>query len=313
MFSTKPTLTAAIFVSVFLVLTSGTARTDAQIIDSVTFEGVVPDPNGSGEFRTHVLADGGLIRSLRYFGTIFEENTATYVNEVTVNIAAAGSAIANQAISEIADFAGSIDFSGIIPVEQNFDPGDLWSFSFFETFDDGGDQVPDANLNITFEFSEEPAPMPTVSDLGAFGLGPAFYQRSGGIAGSYPYGIVPFRVSQSGDYQLNVDWFNAASQSFDGYLYLLDSPFAGSDESAIAFNDDFVTTAVSRLNAQLQTGQTYYALMTTFSPVPDPTGLVGNFSLSTFDGGTAAVAIPEPTVAPLLIALLAATTKRRRP
>ncbi|MDA8563593.1 hypothetical protein N9L06_03980, partial [Mariniblastus sp.] len=191
----------------------------------------------------------------------------------------------------------TFDFSGAVPVETFVDAGDDWSFVFRETFDDSADGLDDASVDITFEWSTEPVPQPTVSDLGLFNLNEGVYSRENQIGSDFPFGVVPFEVDADGDYTLRVDWLDTdTGNSFDGFLYVLDEPFEGSDAPAFASNDDFISTAFSQFTTALEAGIEYFALLTTFSPSSINPAFEGNFSISTFDGGTASVVgIPEPS------------------
>lgn len=285
-----------------------------QTFDSVTFENVSPDVVGSGDFRSYVLQNGGNARSLRYSGTITEIDTATYVSEVTMEIFGSGFNLANQILDQVSSFNGTYDFSGVISTETIVDLGDTWSFIFRENLDDSSDGLADASLDITFDFSSEPAPVPTVSDLGIFNLNQGVYPRQDQAGSEYPYRVVPIEVDADGDYTFRLDWQDRESGgSFDGYLYLLDSPFAGTDSTAFTSNDDFFDTSTSLLTTALEAGRTYYALLTTFSESPINPAFEGSFSVSTFNGGTVSVvAIPEPSGLLVLGCFAFAMTARRR-
>jgi hypothetical protein len=268
-----------------------------QTFDSVTFGNVIPDVVGSGDFRTYTIQNGGDAQSLMYSGTITEIDTITYVSEVTMEIFGSGYSIVNQILDDVNDFQGTFDFFGWIPVQRIVDPGDTWSFIFRENLDDGSDGLADASLDITFEWSTEPVPEPAVSELGEFPLNQGVYERNDQAGTEFPYRVVPIEVSEDGDYTLEIDWQDLENGgSFDGYLYLLDEPFAGTDSTAFISNDDFLSTATSRLTTALDAGITYYALLTTFSESTINPAFAAEFSVSTFNGGTARVvsAIPEP-------------------
>ena len=217
------------------------SRSSGQTFDSVTFEDIAPDVAGSGAFRSYTLQNSGDARSLRYSGTITEIDTATFVNEVIFDVFGSGFSLTNQILNEAADFNDTFDFSGAVPVETFVDAGDDWSFVFRETFDDSADGLDDASVDITFEWSTEPVPQPTVSDLGLFNLNEGVYPRQNQIGSDFPFGVVPFEVDADGDYTLRVDWLDTdTGNSFDGFLYVLDEPFEGSDAPAFASNDDFI-------------------------------------------------------------------------
>ena len=268
-----------------------------QIFNSVTFEDIEPDVVGGGTFRGYTLQNSGNARSLRYSGTITEINTATFVDEVVFDIAGSGFSLFNQVLDQLSDFNDTFDFSGFIPVETLVNGGDTWTFGFREIFDDSDDGLADASVDITFDWSTEAVPQPTVSDLGVFNLNQGVYPRQNQIGSDYPYGVVPFEVDADGEYTLRVDWLDTdTGNSFDGFLYVLDEPFEGSDVPAFTSNDDFLTTATSQLTTALEAGIEYFALLTTFSPSPINPAFEGSFSVSSFDGGNArVVAVPEPS------------------
>ena len=296
---------------------------NAQVIDSTTFLGVMPDPTGGGDLHSYVLGSSGSMEALVFYGTITEINTATWGSEIEFSYAGSGASGSGNMLTATNGFTGTLDFQAFIPVDDGFGfplpitSGDNWDFTFFETFDDGGDALVDASVDITFEFWDS-EPVPAETDLGDFTLDDGFYDRGQVGDEDHPYTQVAFQVTGDGIYSLESDWVDPAGGSFDGYLFLLDSPFSGDDVPNIAFDDDGPEgLADSRIESvALQQGVTYYALMTTFGGQPGNSTLMGDLRVGNLFGNTAfLVVIPEPATGTAFAAMLLGGvffTRRRR-
>ena len=287
------------------------ASLTAQTFDSVTFNGVEPDPNGVGDEHTYNLTSGGILESIVFSGVITEINTATFGSEITFDYAAGFLSGSGIQLTSTNGFTGSVLFEGVIDFAANpVASGNLWTYTFFENFDDGGDGSADASVDVTFEYRADD-PVPAETDFGSFTLDQGFYDR-GGAGGDedHPWTQVAFQVNESGIFSLESDW-----DGFDGYLYLFDSPFTGDDSGNIGFDDDGPEGLDdSRIEAIfLETDVTYYAVMTTFGGEAGNSTLTGDLRLGSLTGKTGfLVAIPEPASGIAICLFGAAFLGRRR-
>ena len=287
-----------------------------QIVDEVTFNGVAPDPNGIGDTQNYTIANSGSIESLFFFGTITEVNLATFGSEVSFDYNGSGVSGAGNQLTTVAGFTDSLLFQGQIPVTGNIATGDNWSFNFFEGFDDGGDGLVDANVDVTFQYLASEA-AEVLTNLGTSTLDDGFYDRSGfGGAEDHPFSTVDFQVTEDGIYSIESNWFDGAGGSFDGFLYVFDQPFDGIDDTgSIAFNDDgtngLANSTISTVF--LEQGITYTALSTTFAGQAGNTGLSGDLVVGSLAGGGAfLVSVPEPGTGLLLVSMAGLAMIQRR-
>ena len=269
----------------------------AQIVDEVSFSGVMPAVNGAGPIESFSISNGGTIGALAFSGTITEINSSDpFASDVRFNYSSF--AVMGLGIQLSNSLQGTVPFEGVVEFQNPIaiTAGDQWSFSFFDEFDDGGgDGLADVSVDITFRFLEE---SPNgVTDLGDFTLDDGFYARFGNGDADHPFTQVPFQVTRDGVYSLESDWDDGTGTGtfFDGFLLLFDEPFDGVDDSAnLVFNDDGPEgDADSRIDGIfLQAGVTYYAVLTTLPGQPRNSGLQGDLRVESLSGASAFLVDP---------------------
>ena len=296
----------------------------AQIVDEVTFNGVMPDVNGVGDLQNYTITNSGAVESLLFFGSITEIDTATFGSEIVFDYNGSGLNGTGVQLTTQNGFTDTIFFQTFVALEDDFgmsgniNAGDNWTFNFLDTFDDGGDGLVDASVDITFQYRDS-EPVEEITDLGDFVLDDGFYDRgSAGGPEDHPYTEVNFQVTQDGFYSVESNWDDGTGTgtSFDGFLYLFDEPFDGADDSGnIAFDDDG-TNGLANSTIEtvfLQQGITYSALLTTFGSQPGITNFQGDLLVGSLTGGSAfIVAIPEPGTGLLLLSITGLAMIRRR-
>ncbi|MEL6107833.1 MAG: ELWxxDGT repeat protein, partial [Planctomycetota bacterium] len=250
---------------------------DETLIDTAEFLGVQPDVAQVGTEVTFEATVGGTIESLVLSGTMTEIVTAAFASEVRVSITDPnGNTISNVGLSSTNGFVDSLGFSTVVDLDAVVvEAGDVWTFSFIDTFDDDPVGEADITLDLTVDFlTADPASLE--SNFGSFTLNQGFYARLGSGDADHPFVEVPFQVGSDGFYDIQATW-----DGFDGFLFLFDSPFTGTDTTNIGSDDDGPGgTSDSLINdVQLLTGVTYYALLTTFSGDAGNTSNVGSLSL----------------------------------
>lgn len=301
----------------------GCATLRGQVFDEATFNDVMPVPT-TGTDVMHTLNNSGSLEAISLSGVITEINTATFASEIQMSYNGSGVSASSISLSTTTGFVDSIAYEIVVPIDDGFggpvaaNSGDGWTFNFLESFDDGSDGLADASVDVNVKWHES-VPVASESDLGSFTLNDGFYDRSGfGGDADHPFTQVAFEVSADGIYSLESDWDDGLGGSFDGYLYLFDQMFDGTDDTNnIALDDDGPEgTADSRIESVfLEQGTTYYALMTSFGSQAGETGLMGDLRVGSLLGNTASiVAVPEPSTGiTVLFGLVLFASKRRRP
>jgi hypothetical protein len=174
------------FKMLVLAALAGTAMAAPR--ETTTYTNVISDgPLGAPENTVQTFAATGGYQVGKYVvsGTLTGLNVETFALEARVQVTPPGgrAPFIIQAFTE-AEFSGSISFSAEIPAASPFDPAGNWSFRFFESFNDAGQ---DAQWDTwTFVFDDEvppPPPPPPSTDLGTLVRGaPLLTQVSIGAA-----------------------------------------------------------------------------------------------------------------------------------
>jgi len=129
------------------------ALTGVASAEVVSF--VAVDSQGASGLASYTAAvtGGFAITDVSWDGFASTINAGTYGNELTCNISGPLGA-ATVTLGSGTTYAPGAAFSG---VDASFvgDPAGVWTFDFYETYDDGGDLLPDATWdNIDFTFAE---------------------------------------------------------------------------------------------------------------------------------------------------------------
>jgi len=222
-----------------------------EVVELIAFDNIVPPVNGDVESREFTLTNSGSVNAIYYTGVINELELRAFGLDVLLNYAGSGFSMSDFQISFVENFDGSITFSGINSFDSiDVEAGDQWVFEFRDIFDDGLAGMDDVMVNIEFALAFDPPIEIATTNLGQFTLNSGFYDRDGdGIEGN-PFTTVDFTVSETGIYDISAEWDDGSGTglSFDGFLFLFDQPFDGTDDSmSIAFNDDFLNTDISRV------------------------------------------------------------------
>ena len=308
-----------------ITLSAFSSPLSAQVVDEVTFTDVMPDPNGIGDLQNYTITNSGSLEALAFFGTITEIDTATFGNEITFDYNGSGLSGSGIQLTSVTGFTDTIAFQAFIPIDDglgmpgSITAGDNWTFNFFENFDDGGDGLVDANVNVTFQYRDE-VPVANETNLGDFTLDDGFYDRGGGGGPEdHPFTTVDFQVTEDGIYSIESNWDDGTGTGtiFDGFLFVFDEPFDGVDDScSIAFDDDGTNgIANSTIDGVfLEQGITYTALLTTFGSQTS-TDLQGDLIIGNSLGiGSAFLvnSVPEPGTGIVLVSISALAMMRRK-
>ena len=218
----------------------------------------VPSQAGAGMVTYNATVVGGFtLESIDWLGFASTINAGTYGSELTMDISGPlGSATIT--LGSGTTYAPGATFSGSDVGFAGGDPAGTWTFDFYETYDDGGDGLPDANWdNIDFTFVEAPPSCnDDLVDLGAMDCVDTLY-ASGDTTGATDWcgnasgdAHFSFTANEAGDYTISL--CNGATV-FDTYLRLYDDACCGNQ---IAYNDDSCGV-VSELTTALTAG-TYY-------------------------------------------------------
>ncbi len=130
--------------------------------ESVNFTNVASynelgDPNNT--VLTHTFTGGFNLGRVDWAGVLSEVNTGTFASEARIQITPSVGAPFALQLSSVGGFGPApinVSGSGFVG-PQGMDPAGLWSFEFFESFDDGNDA--DANWdNLTLTLTDELTP-----------------------------------------------------------------------------------------------------------------------------------------------------------
>jgi hypothetical protein len=147
--------------------------------DTVTFNNVVsngPDGNAANGIQTFNAVGGYTAYKMLFSGDVQPVNTGTFQSELRIKaINPLNATVATvQPFTTAATWAGVLSFSTEIDTADQ-DPAGMWTFRFYESFDDGGTASIDANWDaFTITWDDQappPPPPPPADDLGDIDVG----------------------------------------------------------------------------------------------------------------------------------------------
>ena len=265
--------------------------------------------NGKSQCSYAYNGPAATLGSFNYAGDTTEINgtTADFLSDNTFRVTYPNAAfrdvtLAGSGYTGTTAFSGSFFTNGGTGLSVN--PGDLFSFTFRNSFDDTPSGSADNNLNITFDFSDVvlPPPPSTSATLG------------GSVSSSLAAGelkVYQFQVATAGSYTFDTVGSmlvtSTGTASNDTELGLYDA-----NGAVVAQNDDFAGLGnLSRITTTLTPG-TYYLAAGAFDSTFNANF---GFSSASTRTGTLVVnglSVPEPTgLAPLALAGLGALRRRR--
>ncbi len=131
----------------YIVVTSG-----APAVNEACFVADSQATYGIASY-TAAITGGFALGSIDWDGMVTELYAGTWGSELTVDISGPlGSA--TIVLGSGYSYTGPVNFTGSDATFAGLDPVGVWTFDFYETYDDGGDGLPDANWNdICFNFA----------------------------------------------------------------------------------------------------------------------------------------------------------------
>lgn len=275
------------------------------------------DPNNT--VLTHTFTGGFNLGKVNWAGVLSEVNTATFASEARIQITPSVGAPFALQLSSVGSFGPAplnVSGSGFVG-PQGMDPAGLWSFEFFESFDDGNDA--DANwdsLDITLTDEQPPAGSSPANPIALGNLAAGINTTSNALL---PASVLWYEITIpdiAGTDYLNISTdANFAPSSADTELGIYDS--AG---NFIATDDDDGAGLLSLLahgnggaDGDLAAG-TYYIAAGGFNTTFGATG----FNVTSTSSRTGKMFltidsnVPEPTSMALLALGAVAALRRRR-
>lgn len=327
----KKTLTSAAILA--MIAGAATAQIESTVDLATTFGGPIPSNAGTGISATpqvtHTFANSFTLGDIGWDGFTDVLATGTWGQELNVNVFLNGAPFGfAQLGSGAAGYPSGTNWTGTntgFYSGMAVNAGDVFGFSFLESYDDGGDDLADAEWSsISFDFFEfVPPTAPAATDLGSVVAGDM-------ATGTLAAGEVAWFTFDTGDIAAGMnalDIFTGGSGIADTEIGLYDSAGNG-----IAIDDDgFGSTLQSLLtfgngagtlagdpsgdegdgrDGDLAAG-TYYLAVGAFNTTFGATGWDVT-SVSTTEGDYKVTFIPAPGAVALLgLAGLAGTRRRR--